>query len=296
MEENAFCEKHMGTEVSILLTTNSPAKSELLARQIFAKISKAEQMFSRFIVDSELSRLNKQKKLTVSDMFIEVLLESIKLTKETEGNFNPLIQVAKLGYVDDYPLLKNNPFLDEIVPYNLDISGIKIDRGNNEVSLGEKQNLDFGGILKGYLAEKIVAEINLDQSLTGIILNLGGDLYTKGNDSSGNPFTFFLYNPVIQDEVEITLSDTSLVTSGSYKRQWQTSFGTSHHIISADGISNAITTTVAASVIHKSGSTAEAFAKYLLNTKPNAINKDLLPKDLRYYLFQTDGNVITSQI
>lgn len=285
----------MGTDVVITLITESYEQAKIIATKGFESIAKAEQIFSRFSPTSELSRLNSSRILTVSDLFIDVLSEAILLHDKTTGAFNPLIQVAKQGYTKDYTLIKDFVSVPQIETYNLYVHSIGINRETKEITLQADQRLDFGGILKGYLSEKIARSITANEpSCTGVIVNIGGDLHTQGHDADGSPFTFFLFNPITETETPIELTNTSLVTSGTYKRHWQTTLGPRHHILSQDGITNSLSPIISASVIYKSGSVAEAFAKYLISTDPPHIDKKLLPSHLQYYLVLEDGSTINS--
>ncbi len=297
MQEYAFRERHMGTEVAIILITESETEARKIATDTFTKIAALEQVFSRFLPNSELSKLNTLGTLTVSSQFIEVLKTAINLSRQTGGSFNPLIQVAKAGYKDDFTKLKDAVQEKHSEKYNLDLSAIKIDDTTNLVSLDIDQQLDFGGILKGYLADKLANEIIASKKgCTGVVVNIGGDLHTEGHDAEGKLFTFNLFNPVTESEFELPLLNTSLVTSGIYKRQWQTKTGPQHHILSADGINNPASPVVSASVIHKNGAAAEAWAKYLLATDPPQLDKKILPEDLTYYLVLKDGSTINTTI
>jgi FAD:protein FMN transferase len=297
MQEYAFRERHMGTDVAIILITESETEARKIATSTFTKIAAAEQVFSRFLPSSELFKLNTLGALTVSNQFIEVLETAIDLSYQTKGIFNPLIQIAKAGYVTDFTKIKDSVQEKQSEKYNLDLSAIKIDKLTNLVSLDLNQQLDFGGILKGYLADKLANEImTYEKGCTGVVVNIGGDLHTQGYDAEGRLFTFNLFNPVTDSEFELPLLNTSLITSGIYKRHWQTDTGPQHHILSADGINNPDSPVVSASVIYKNGANAEAFAKYLIATDPPQIDKKTLPENLVYYLVLKDGSTINTTV
>ncbi len=87
------------------------------------------------------------------------------------------------------------------------------------VILHDTQALDFGGFLKGYLAHHISRLIEETYSVcTGNIVNIGGDLHTRGYDEHGNPFVFAMYNPVLKTEFSVPITNMSLATSGTYAR------------------------------------------------------------------------------
>ena len=160
IKEFEFESKIMGTDLNVSIVTE---QSEI-AKEIFSEIMKIlvfyENKFSRFLSNSELNILNKKKNLIVSKEFIEVIIESGKRYRETNGYFNPLIQIKKLGYTEDFKNLgKKKNITKDLVEYNLNFDQIIINEQSREVTLKENQELDFGGILKGYLAEKLSKEI-----------------------------------------------------------------------------------------------------------------------------------------
>lgn len=283
----------MGTEVAISIVTELESEATAIASHTFAEIAEAEAIFSRFQPESELSQLNRLKILTVSSIFIDVLKKAIDLHTMTNQAFNPLVQVARLGYQANFEQIKVQDQIADKSPYNLDVSLISLNETSRTVSLAEDQELDFGGILKGYLADKLAREIiKNNPSCHGVIINIGGDIHTEGYEANGDPFTFYLFNPISKTETPIALINTSLVSSGTYKRKWLTNEGPRHHIVAPDGISNPESDVVSASVIYEDGATAEAFAKYLLINGPDSIDQKLLPEDMLYSLTLKSGLTI----
>jgi len=68
------------------------------------------------------------------------------------------------------------------------------------IHLNEGQQLDYGGFLKGYLAELIAKNImKYSSNIIGVIVNLGGDIHTEGLDKNGNKFIFNIYNPIARE-------------------------------------------------------------------------------------------------
>ena len=99
-------EKIMGTDIEILIPKHqnnfSDAKTEEEIEKAFQVFRDLEARFSRFLPDSELSLLNTQKKMVVSDEFLKVLQFSLSLAHQTNGVFNPLVSLSPLGYSADF--------------------------------------------------------------------------------------------------------------------------------------------------------------------------------------------------
>ncbi len=299
MQEFTHTGKAMGTDFSITIV----CESEEVARALFEgagnTINAYEARFSRFLPESELSHLNTVRTMTVSPEFLEVLLEAQKLFTLTRGVFNPLVQISRLGYTTTFDTLKNTtPSLSEDENYDIDFSTTTIDAETRSVILSGGQKLDFGGFLKGFLAEKIAKEIiQSTVAPQGVIVNLGGDIHTRGLDAENAPFLFSIYNPITQkDDVHIPLRDTSLATSGTYKRIWGHVEAPIHHILDPSGTQNPDSNIVSASVIHQSGGMSEACAKVFLATGIEEGTRILQGHSMRYVIITNKGTLLTNTI
>ncbi|MEK7185288.1 MAG: FAD:protein FMN transferase, partial [Patescibacteria group bacterium] len=179
-------------------------------------------------------------------------------------------------------------------PYDIDFSTVVIDRENSWIQLNVGQKLDFGGFLKGYLAEKIAKKIKAySPEIAGVIVNLGGDIHTRGIDENGNEFMFDIHNPIDGNKnVLIPLRDESLATSGTYKRAWLNSGKKIHHILDASGERNPTSDIVSASVIYKDGARAEAYTKVFLSMGPESSMNLLGNNHIFFVTTDVNGQVL----
>ncbi|HBB04520.1 TPA: hypothetical protein DCZ39_06625 [Patescibacteria group bacterium] len=111
---------------------------------IFEIFHALELEFSRFIPNSSLSIVNKNRTGVVSDAFIDILKKCKEIYTDTDSYFNPLINLSQIGYSKDF---HSNEFIkQEAINVNLNLEKIEIK--GNQITLQEGQNLDFGGIVK----------------------------------------------------------------------------------------------------------------------------------------------------
>lgn len=295
MREYEYNGKAMGTEFSIAIISDSEELANTLAAKAEAKIHAYEKQFSRFLPESELSQLNTQKDAIVSENFLDVVQEAYSRYRETGGIFNPLVQIERLGYNASFDTLDDSLKLELNSPYDIDFTKTLIEPSSKRVVLQEGQKFDFGGILKGYLAEILATEIKSSSPLVGgVIVNIGGDIHVRGLDAQGAKFIFQIYNPVSKkSDIEVPLFNASLATSGTYKRAWERDGLKTHHILDATGTHNPDTDIVSASVIHPRGSTAEAYAKVFLSLGEKKALYILQSENLTYLLIKNNGEVIT---
>ncbi len=297
--EYEYTGKAMGTEYAIAIVSADGVRAEKLARSAIEKIQAYEQIFSRFLPTSELSRLNRERNMYVSSTFLETLLEARGLFMRTKGIYNPLVQIARLGYTTSFDALPDVVHIgDTDAPYNIDFTTTHINLEEKSVTLEEGQQLDFGGFLKGYLAHLLCREIMIGGGEdTGVLVNLGGDIATQGLDAEGTPFIVTIYNPILEnDDTTIPLHNESLATSGTYKRSWRVGGVETHHVLDASGQSNPETDLVSVSVVHPYGSVAEAYTKVFFALGTEKAMELLKDTACRYLVITNTGTVITNII
>lgn len=286
----------MGTEVTVSLVVPTTQADTIIAHT-FDTVKLYEKIFSRFDAESELSKLNNCRDMVMSETFMTVLEKARALYDMTGGVFNPLVSVAYYGYDKDYQMLVKE--VDHIAnsntPIAVDFSQVCIDTQTRRVQLGENQQLDFGGFLKGFLAEKLAKRIEMQNpACGGVIVNIGGDLHTRGFDEFGKPFVCTIFNPVTHEELPIVLHNTSLATSGTYVRVWHAQGVSMHHILSPEGTPNPQMMGVSGSVVHPDGAVAEALTKVLLLRGIDALQSMCSDIFCRYVLIQADGTINTN--
>ncbi|MCD8130572.1 MAG: FAD:protein FMN transferase [Lachnospiraceae bacterium] len=98
----------------------------------------------------------------------------------------------------------------------------------NTLTLGEGQQLNFGGIAKGYMCE-VLCQYFTENGLSHVIVNLGGNVFVMGGEDD---YTVAVTNPLSEDyAAAVSLSDGYVVTSGIYERGQEADGVWYHHII-----------------------------------------------------------------
>lgn len=293
LEEYKYHTKIMGCDFDALFV----AESVFVADRIFTEaieIAKLyEKNFSRFDGESELSRVNREKNVNVSKEFLRVLSTACDLHKETLGRYNPLLQVEKIGYDRSFDKLNSHTLRDvKERSYNSDLNDLKII--DSQVFLDSEHKLDFGGFLKGYVAQKITKEI---ASENGMIINIGGDIFVCGSDCRGDKFIIEIEHPHdAQKNIKIPVKDKAICTSGTYKRKWFLGVEKVHHIIDGDTRKSVKSDIFSASVLHKNGAVADAFATCAIVMGSDDAQNFLKSRDVEFVLMCENGDILTSDI
>lgn len=296
-EAYTFEGRAMGTDYGIEIVCSEKAQAEALAREAISEIESAETRFSRFIEESELSKLNRERRMEVSSAFLAVIEHAYDLFVRTHGIFNPLVQVGRLGYDKSFELLDDDAPLTNDGPYDIDFTTTEIDRKKSVIGLKEGQLLDVGGFLKGYLAQ-LIAERIMDAGtrIRGVIINIGGDLCALGTDKDGAHFEFGIHDPHTEGTAVYRLEGECLATSGTYKRVWNSGGAKRNHIIVENGRGNPQSGIISASVAHHDGGAAEAFAKVFLIAGESEARRILSRERLRYTLITTVGMITSNTL
>ncbi len=282
----------MGCDFDLTFIANSTAQADGYFTQASKMAQKYEKRFSRFDVDSELSILNDKKSLRVSDEFLNVYWVAYRIYKQTQGKFNPLMQVANVGYDKSFEKIDNdNSSQLENLDYDTNLDNVSIVK--NQIILQETQKLDFGGFLKGYVTQKIAHSIKSDG---GIIINIGGDMYVRGSDKDKNKFVVEVAHPADESKnISFPIINKSLCTSGVYRRKWTIDKSKKHHILDINTKDSAQTDVVSASVLHNKGAIADAFATVAVTLGMDRAENFLTKQNgVDFVLIDVNGDIITS--
>ncbi len=257
MKEYQYSSKMMGTELDVsIIAEEDPTQEYMKVEELFHSY---EKKYSRFLEMSELSLLNKNKEISATKEWFEILEEAKRLYEYSDHIFNPLCSPSYFGYIKSFDDIRKNDVLkvssDEA---NTNFSEIIIDQKKQIIRLQENQYLDFGGFLKGYVSD--VASEMLSKYL-GNIINFGGDI-SRGYDINGKEFIFSIAHPfeVEKDIGTLKLHNMSLATSSTLKRNWKIGSHSHNHIIDPRTFESTKSSIASISVVTGSGSYADALA------------------------------------
>lgn len=220
----------------VLVTTESGSAVDRRFADLWQSIFQFERQFSRFIPDSELSRLNERSGYIVpaSAQFIQLLGTARALAVSSEGLFNPFIlpSLHKAGYRQSFvERYRNDPQPDYAnrqvaAPADLEI-------GDNWVRIPFLTALDLGGCGKGYLADQLAAH-PAAQSVAGFWFSLGGDIAGAGYDQSNRPWMVQVAS--VEPSLPVTWYEAAadgfaIATSGPGVRRGRSNGRPWHHLI-----------------------------------------------------------------
>jgi len=186
---------------------------------VFSEVSRIEQLLSKYIETSEISRLNRLGKLKVSPDTFYVIKRSKEFWQQTCGAFDitvgPLIELW--GF-------KNHKYT---VPADRKIGSVLKLIGSDKIILDEKDQvvefkvpgmkIDLGGIAKGYALDQAVKKLK-ENKINSCLINAGGQVYALGK-RSGRPWKIGIKNGGGSDiHGKLEIQDQSISTSGDYEQ------------------------------------------------------------------------------
>ena len=165
------------------------------------RIADLERRWSRFLPDSEVSRMNARRAGDPARVTKDTLLlvqRAVRSWQLTDGLYDPTVLPAmrSLGYDTDFATLRQ--LADDVREVETcptpGCAHIEIDEIAGSVSLPPGVELDPGGIGKGLAADVVTAEL-LDAGAHGALVNIGGDLRARGEPPETETWSIDVVDP-----------------------------------------------------------------------------------------------------
>ena len=178
--------------------------------------------------------------LSVSSALLEFLCFSREIYALTDGYTNIAMggvidlwhQAAEQASNGETPALPDAQALSEALRHT-DLSALQISEEAGTVALSDPvTSLNAGAVGKGYAAQK-AAEALYAAGCTSFLLDVGGNVLAYGEKPDGELWRVGIRTPEGHAGYPsaVTLSDASLVTSGSYERYFEVNGVRYHHIL-----------------------------------------------------------------
>jgi FAD:protein FMN transferase len=221
----------MGTVVSFRVVGTGALPQD----DAWAAIERAESWFqrieatcSRFEPESELSRVSRTpgRPVEVSPLLYHLVEYALRVAHATGGAFDPTVghRMEALGFDRNWRSGdRTRSALDGGATYR----DVSLDAVAGTIELLRPLLLDLGAVAKGFAVDMAVQEL---LPLGSFMVDAGGDLYLRGSNQSGRPWSVGIRHP--RDELALietlAVTDTAVCTSGDYDRRVSADV---HHIL-----------------------------------------------------------------
>ncbi len=235
-------------------------------------IERCELRFSRFLLDSELSQLNRAAGdwLSISDDLMGMLIQSVSYYKETNGLFDPSIlpDLKRAGYDKSMDEIRADGTTTNASAAPRDIrpalDKIEFDQPGKRIRLPLGMEIDLGGIAKGWIVKKAAELLSSYAAVCGV--SAGGDLCFIGEPLDGSKWSVELEDPrnSSQSLAVLHVGQCAVVTSSVAKRTWNQNGQARHHLIDPRTGEPAQADWLSVTVIGPDILAAEVYAKAML--------------------------------
>ena len=284
----------MGTRATLTVVGGPEGLTSLLRERLHA----LDQLWSRFIEDSEITALNRHQgaSLAVSAETRLLVTQMVDGYTKTGGAFDPTILPALVdeGYVSSLV----NPERSTALPESAHRRGkpLEIHVDETSITLPPGTTLDSGGAGKG-LAADLVADFALQQGALGVLVDLGGDMKALGDSPRGDTWRIQIENPLDPATAlsVVEFSNKGIATSTSVKRRFEVEGRSTHHLIDPATGKSTESDTVQATVIADSATRAEIFTKVAFVRSQQALFQLASRHKFEAACLLTSGNFVTTQ-
>lgn len=215
------------------LLVTDPAALPAARTAVDAELDAIELAASRFRPDSEVCALAEAggRRVPVSPVLADLIAAALDAARATDGDVDPTVGAAlvALGYDDDIAGL-DSASSPRIASVTLPVNWTHVEFDGHSVRLPAGTLLDLGATAKAAAADRCARRVH-DETGTGVLVNLGGDIATAGPVPDGG------WQVLVQDTdddppCQVALfSDAGLATSSTRRRRWFRAGAAHHHIV-----------------------------------------------------------------
>lgn len=229
-------------------------------------INRIDDLLSTGNPDSEISLLNRDKKLAISPETYKLICRSKEFYKKTEGIFDISVYpiMKAWGFTDENYRVPSEEELKSLLPH-VNADRIHCSDEEKTVTLEDPaMEIDLGGIAKGY-ASDMVTDILRDHGVKHAVINLGGNVKTLGDKPDGSYWRVGIADPANESSFVggVLVKDKAAITSGGYQRYFEENGRTYIHIIDLSTGYPAQTGLGSVTVIAEDGTMADAMSTSL---------------------------------
>ena len=270
----------MGTRYSVQVVMNAgdAAAKQRVQAAIDRELALVDRLFSKWNPESELCRFNAHgscEPFAVSAGMVEAVLIAGRAAERTGGAFDatvaPLVEAWGFGPGGRPPA---TPSADVVAAARARVGQALLSADPARLTIRKARPdvaIDLDGLAGGWLADRIAAAL-ATLGYTDALVDAGGELAARGHGANGGHWRVAVESPPGAGRAKapvIDLDDTSVATSGDYRKFWTDDEGRRRsHIIdprTGQPIAHGL---ASATVVHADGAWADAIGTALLVLGP----------------------------
>jgi thiamine biosynthesis lipoprotein len=215
----------MGNRFEISVVDDDATAAEEHIDSAVAEIRRIEKLLTTFSDDSQTNDINRNagiQPVKVDQEVFDLIERSLKISELTQGAFDLTygsIDKSLWNFDVNMKQLPDRETAMQSVSL-INYCNVILDASKSTVFLKEKgMRIGFGGIGKGYAADKAKAVLQMRGVSSGIV-NASGDLVTWGTQPNGYPWTIAIADPdhSLTPFSTLKISNMAIATSGNYEK------------------------------------------------------------------------------
>lgn len=272
---------------------------DLLVAGALARLEHLEQRWSRFLPDSDVSRINRSpgRPVEVDPDTVTLVATMLDAWHLTGGLLDPTTLPALVDA--GYAASREDPDRVTWIPAGAIRGGgmddVRLDAGLRTVAAPREVAVDPGGIGKGLAADLVVAQL-LDAGALGALVSIGGDLAMAGQPTEPTGWRVAIEHPEPARGrlCAVAVDGGGVATSSTRSRRWCTDGVARHHVIDPATGGPSTTDLASVTVFARSGWRAEAHATAALLSGSAGVLDWLATHALTGLAVGLDGEVVAS--
>lgn len=281
----------MASETQIIAVEPSPDAIADAER----RLHQLEQHWSRFIADSDVSRINTSDGgwLPVSSDTLTLIATMQAASVETDGRFDPTLmhELLAAGYTTSIEDPARVSVTINMSCMGLSVNNVVVDGPRSQVWVPPGLALDPGGLGKGLAADLVVSGL-LEGGCAGALVSIGGDLFAAGRPPAPTGWQVVIEDPldIHRDLLTMEFDGGGVATSSTLSRRWHHDGSTRHHLIDPTSRDCSTTDLAAVTVVAMTGWQAEAHATAAILAGSDGVIDYLTSHDLAGVAMTLDGS------
>lgn len=237
-----------------------------------------ERRLSRFLPDSELSRLNQSEAdaFKASPTLFSAVEVALWAAQVTGGLYDPTVlkQLEQAGYDRSFEQIATPLPLSEttavsghsdapVLQRACTFRSVELNYARQEISKPAGVKIDLGGMGKGWTVDRAADRL---QGLGPFMVNAGGDIFAYQSPPGEKGWAIELVHPFNpeQNMAQLLVNHRAVATSTIARRRWQNGERVMHHLIDPRTGQPADTDAVSVTVLAERTVLAEVYAKVVL--------------------------------
>lgn len=262
-----------GTTYHISFWSEQEADALAVKKAVDAEFSRLDQLLSNYRPDSAIEQLNKtvsSESQPVNDEIIALIEQARVVSQASNGCYDltikPLFDLW--GFKNDKLFIPDQARLDATLK-EVGFAKIDVIDAAHLRKLNPELKIDLSSIAQGYSVSRI-AKLLEQQGIENYLVEIGGELQTRGKKPDGEPWRIALEKPLSGERTMhkiITIEQSeplAVMTSGTYRHYFDADGKRYSHILDATTGRPVEHHTVSVTVLHADPTQADAWSTALL--------------------------------